>query len=137
MWYSLLVNDTLVVAWIARFLRSHFSRLTDRWRSELLDLFLRNAEQHSITEVLEIRVEVEREPVREAESLLSPFTSRHEQVIEGGLCSVLLSGRDVNEVIGELTASVFKGKWSDRLAVGRFASEIAATPSDCVCHAVF
>jgi hypothetical protein len=127
MWYSLLVNDPLVVPWIARFVRSHFDRLTERWRSELLDLFLRNGEQHNITEILEIMVEVEHEPVREAESLLTPYTSRHEQIMEAGLCSVLLSGKSANEIIGEFTTSVFQGKWNDRLEIGRFVSQIVAT----------
>jgi hypothetical protein len=127
-WYSLLVDDPLAVPWISRFVRSHHEKITDKWRSELLDIFSRHAEQYSVRDVLAMLVEADRNPTRDAESLLSPYQSRHDQITDAGICSVLLNGKTVEDVTADLEGAIFAAE--NKVEVGRFAGELAAALPD-------
>jgi hypothetical protein len=126
MWYSMLAKDVLAVSWVARFARLYFDRLTSRWRNELLDVFSNNPENHSVSDILTLLFEAARSPLREAESLTSPYLSKHHQLIETGFCTWVLKGATLDDITSEFETAVFHEIWEDRIEVGKLASEMAA-----------
>jgi hypothetical protein len=73
-------------------------------------------------------VGAEESPFRDPDILLSPYSSRHEHIIDLAIVSLVLSKASVDEIIEEFADTLFSPMrvWANREDVGRFASGLAA-----------
>jgi hypothetical protein len=125
-WHSPLAGDPLAAAWVARFAKTHFDRIGEQCRGELLDIFSCHAAQCSVREALAMLMEADWNPARDAGSLLSLYQARRDQISDAAVCSVLLNGKGPEEVTADLENAIFESEPEDRIEMGRFAGEIAA-----------
>jgi hypothetical protein len=131
-WESQLTSDPFCLSWITRFVVLHYPRLSQGWRQVLFGIFSGIAvtcRTGDVSGIIKKLINAERKPFRHPETLRSPFSSRHDMILDSGTCSLLLSGKSSADIISDIETCIFSPivKWDDRSMASQFACEIAVS----------
>jgi hypothetical protein len=108
----------------------HSLKINQTWRQALLAIFSAISgafRSRDVSAIIRKLINAERKPFHHPETLRSPYSSRHDMILDCGTCALLLSGKSPLAIISDIEASIFGAvaKWENRTIASQFACEIA------------
>jgi hypothetical protein len=129
-WEPLLSSDPFCLSWLTRFVVLHYSKFNVPWRQGLFEVFSAISGPFGtadVTMIIKELINAEEKPFRDPETLRSPYSSKHDMILDSGTCALLLRGKTVAEIILDIETTIFApiAPWDDRAVASQFACEIA------------